>query len=52
MPRLANRWTEGDFTANRDIATVQGHQVFELTVDWDAFNEGRLVIRGGGDPQE
>ncbi len=35
---------EGDFSANKDVARIEPHQVFELAVDWDKFNASRIGI--------
>jgi hypothetical protein len=35
----------GDFTADRDVEHIAPHKVFNLTVDWPAFDAYRLTVR-------
>jgi hypothetical protein len=34
----------GDFSADHDIERIEPHQVFNLTVDWERFNQERIGI--------
>ena len=34
----------GDFSADHDIERIEPHQVFNLTVDWEWFNQERIGI--------
>ena len=36
---------DGDFSSDADIQKLEVGQVFQLTVDWDRFEESRVSIR-------
>lgn len=43
--------SNGDFTTNKDIETLSTQDTFVLSVDWEAFNNGRIGIQFG-DPED
>jgi Family of unknown function (DUF6042) len=44
---LAGLQAEGDFAVSADVATVSDDEPVTITVDWDAFDQGRLNVGFG-----